>query len=286
MTNRVRAEGATGHGPDSCRCVTPTCVVYLLNLSAEKLQVVKTPRTDFIRDLQNQYAKDDGWLGPKHLSWDVSRGSDFRGIANAVCCMDSFANLKTLMSMPQLEKWLSVDEPLKPSTQKAVEDSFRLFAEIVQDKKLSKILQTPVKISPVEFIGICILIYAFREKATLAQLAAGIAEMRGDVRDQHVDVRMNSRVSKTIVDFVKKWSPTKISGDKGSVASTLKSGSTKRKRGKNVVDEDDDEDDEDEDVEMADGDDRSLRSENQEKERRKIHQRRGVHFRRRPRPCR
>ena len=205
--------------------------------------MVKTPRTDFIRDLQNQYAKDDGWLGPKHLSWDVSRGSDFRGIANAVCCMDSFANLKTLMSMPQLEKWLSVDEPMKPSTQKAVEDSFRLFAEIVQDKKLSKILQTPVKISPVEFIGICILIYAFREKATLAQLAAGISEMRSDVRDQHVDVRMNSRVSKTIVDFVKKWSPTKISGDKGAVASTLKSGSTKRKRSKKVTD-DDEEDEE------------------------------------------
>ncbi|KJA16222.1 hypothetical protein HYPSUDRAFT_147982 [Hypholoma sublateritium FD-334 SS-4] len=220
---------------------------------AEKLQVVKTPRTDFIRDLQNQYAKEDGWLGPKHLAWDVSRGSDFRGIANAVCCMETYANLKALMSMPQLEKWLSIDEPLKASTQKSVEEAFRLFAEIVQDKKLSKVLRTPAKISPVEFIGISILIYAFRDKATLAQLAAGIADMRRDVRDQHVDIRMNTRVSKTIVDFVKKWSPTKVSGDKGGVASTLKSSSsTKRKRAK---DANDDDDDDDEDFEMDVDDD-------------------------------
>lgn len=213
--------------------------------------MVKTPRTDFIRDLQNEYAKEDGWLGPKHLAWDVSRGSDFRGIANAVCCMETYANLKGLMSMPQLEKWLSIDEPLKMSTQKTVEEAFRLFAAIVQDKKLSKVLRTPAKISPVEFIGISILIYAYRDKATLAQLASGIADMRKDVRDQHVDIRMNTRVSKTIVDFVKKWSPTKISGDKGGVASTLKSSSsTKRKRTKDATDDDDDED-----VEMDDGDD-------------------------------
>ncbi|KAF8970915.1 hypothetical protein BDZ97DRAFT_1789327 [Flammula alnicola] len=217
---------------------------------AEKLQVIKTSRADFIRELQNTYLKDDGWLGSKHLAWDISRGSDFRGLAQAVCCMDTFASLKTTsISMAQLEKWLSIEEPLKSDVHKRVEDTYRIFAEMVQDTKLNKVFQKPAKISPLEFIVIGLMIFVHKDKVSLAQLSAGIGQMREDVRSEHVDIRMNARVSKTMIEFIKKWVPSMIAGDTGGVASGTKgAGGVKRKRvAKKTANDDDDEEDADDD---------------------------------------
>ncbi|KAF9475571.1 hypothetical protein BDN70DRAFT_813905, partial [Pholiota conissans] len=181
---------------------------------AEKLQVVKTPRTDLVRELQSEFLKDDGWLGPKHLTWDQTRGNDFRQLAFSLYCVDVFAELTmSMVNMSRLEKWLAIDEPLPLKTEKSIRDTFRIFAELVQDEKLKKVLKTAPKISPVEFIGIVLLIYANKDKASLAQISAGIGEMRGQVRSEHIDIRMNTRVTKTILDFISEWTPKKITGD-------------------------------------------------------------------------
>lgn len=194
--------------------------------------MVKTPRTDLIRDLQNEYLKDDGWLGPKHLVWDRTRGSDFRGIALSLYCMDTYSELKwSMVTMSRLEKWLNIDEPLNSKTETAIYDTFRVFAEMVQDDKLKKVFASPPKISPVEFIGIVLIIFCHKDSRSLAQISAGIEEMRAAVRSEHVDVRLNTRVSKTILDFISNWVPKKIPGDKGGPANSAKGKlGVKRKR--------------------------------------------------------
>ena len=61
--------------------------------------MIKTPRADFIREILNTHMRDvdssssgnrssGGWLSSRGLDWDTSRGSDFRGLAQAVYIMD------------------------------------------------------------------------------------------------------------------------------------------------------------------------------------------------------
>jgi len=45
---------------------------------AEKLQVISTQRSAFIKSLQQQFLKDSDSLAGEYLEWDRSRGSDFR----------------------------------------------------------------------------------------------------------------------------------------------------------------------------------------------------------------
>ena len=196
--------------------------------------------------------KEDGWLGAGSLEWDTSRGSDFRGLAQAVYYMDKFSTAKVpVSSMTQLEKWLGLGEPFSASFQSKAEDSYRIFAEMVQDKTLNKVFKKPAKVSPIEFIVIGVFIFAHKDQASLAQLSAGIAQLRDDVREKHLDIRMNTRVSKTLIEFIQRWDPksTKIPGDTGGPAgSTVNNTGVKRKRPVSKKG-DEDEDDELEDDE-------------------------------------
>ena len=45
---------------------------------AEKLQVISTQRSAFVKSLQQQFLKDSDSLAGEYLEWDRSRGSDFR----------------------------------------------------------------------------------------------------------------------------------------------------------------------------------------------------------------
>lgn len=199
--------------------------------------------------------KEDGWLGAGSLEWDTSRGSDFRGLAQAVYYMDKYSIAKVPpSSMTQLEKWLGLGEPFSASFQSKAEDSYRIFAEMVQDKTFSKVFKKPVKLSPIEFILIGVFIFAHKDQASLAQLSAGVGQLRDDVREKHLDIRMNTRVSKTLIEFIQRWDPKsiKIPEDSGGPAgSTNSHPGVKRKRPvskKADDDEDELEDDEDEEA--------------------------------------
>ncbi|KAF5313905.1 hypothetical protein D9619_013062 [Psilocybe cf. subviscida] len=218
---------------------------------AEKLQIIKTDRADFVRQLQNEYMKENGYLGPQYLPWDVSRGSDYRGIAQAICCMDTFSNPKAPQpALPVLERWLSVEDPLPSATRKSMEDAFKKFVALVKDDKLNRVFSDPARISPLEFMGISLFIFVHKDKATLAQLSAGIHTMRLELRVQYLDIRQNNRVTKALTDFIRAWRP----GGSTSTAKAQKekkgtATGTKRKRtSKNKDDDDDDVDEEDMDV--------------------------------------
>ncbi|KIJ94161.1 hypothetical protein K443DRAFT_12331 [Laccaria amethystina LaAM-08-1] len=180
---------------------------------AEKLQVVNTPRAAFIRELQTLHLKEEGGLSGEGLEWDRSRGSDFRGIAQAVWCMDKLPTLKSVGSHSQLEKWLSANDTLNPTFRTKVQDTFRIFSDLVQDPKLNKVFKKPAKVSPVEFVFISTLICAHKDKFSMPQLSVAIGKMRDDVRQKHIDIRMNTRVSKCLMDFIGDLAPVKLAGD-------------------------------------------------------------------------
>ena len=212
----------------------------------EKLQVINGPRAAFIREIQTRYLKEDGALGGDSLDWDRSRGSDFRCISQAIYCMEKFSNNLKGVTMIQLEKWLNIQEPFSSDFKSKISDSYRIFAELVQDRKLNKVFKKPTKVSPVEFTTIGLLVYVHKDKLTMAQLSDGIAKMRDDVRANYVDIRMNGRVMKTMIDFIKSLQMPKIPGDTGGPAgATGSSASLKRKRAEPQFESDDEEDSDD-----------------------------------------
>ncbi|EGN97368.1 hypothetical protein SERLA73DRAFT_75064 [Serpula lacrymans var. lacrymans S7.3] len=194
---------------------------------AEKLQVLSTPMAAFVRSIQATYFATDSVLGEDTLNWDRSRGGDFRCIAQALYIIAKFPHQNSVGTMPQLEKWLT--KPTSgPATKKAkskksdedyedevdlsedsaflerIHDTFRVLSHLVDDKSLSRVfLKKEWKVSPVEFITICLLIAVHKEELSSRELADKIGEMRAHVRQEHVDIRMNGRVSKTLLDFVK-----------------------------------------------------------------------------------
>lgn len=136
--------------------------------------------------------------------------------------------MKNAGSIVQLEKWLNETEEFSSSFKAKVQDGFRVFLDLVLDKKLNKVFKKPAKISPIEFILISLLVAVHKDKFTKAQLSAAIGNMRDDVRDTHVDIRMNDRVTKTMLEFIRQLKPSKVPGDAGSIAGS--SVGEKRKR--------------------------------------------------------
>lgn len=170
----------------------------------EKLQVISTPRAQFVRELQSTFLKDDGGLSDEALEWDRGRGSDFRCLAQAVFLIDKYTTaMKNTGTIIQLEKWLSTDDELPSAFTNRVRDTYRVFAELVLDKKLNRVFKKPAKVSPIEFILISLLIATWKDSMSKAQLSVAVGRMRDDVRDNHVDIRMNAKVAKTMLDFIK-----------------------------------------------------------------------------------
>lgn len=159
-------------------------------------------------------------------------------------------NLKGV-TIIQLEKWLNIQDPFSSDFKAKVSDAYRIFAELVQDRKLNKVFKKPVKVSPVEFTNIGLLVYVHKDTLTMAQLSAAIAKMRDDVRAIYVDIRMNSRVLKTMIDFIKTLKMPKISGDTAGPAGASGSmAGLKRKRAEQQNESEDEEDkDDDENAE-------------------------------------
>ncbi|KAG1830222.1 hypothetical protein EV424DRAFT_1377838 [Suillus variegatus] len=191
---------------------------------AEKLQVINTPMSSFVRQLEVEYFGQDKPLGGDALDWDRSRGGDFRCIAQALYCISKYPSLQSVGTVLQIEKWLH--NPVRRTKSKkkesdddedltkdeiylsCIHDTFRVFSQLVSDPELCSIfLQSGWRISPVEFITICLLISVEKDKLQLRALADKLARMREAVREEHVDIRMNARVAKTLLDFVKGIGP-------------------------------------------------------------------------------
>ncbi|KAJ3971579.1 hypothetical protein EV361DRAFT_949578 [Lentinula raphanica] len=237
--------------------------------SAEKLHVINTPRAQFIRTLVEEFVSES--LGST-IPWDISRGSDFRCIAQAVYLMDKWPTtkseppLKHAGSLQPVEKWLDnvVDKKggksarknddeddygaVPESFAKKVRETFSLMVKMTKSKNLAKPFNLYQKVSPIEMICLSLLIYVHGvlpspgHRMDLAELSETIVEMRHHVREEHKDIRMNDRVGKTMIEFIQSIDEAPA---KTSISAPVPSAKAKGKR-RRVSDADVDMDDDDE----------------------------------------
>ncbi|KAG6865081.1 hypothetical protein C0991_005225 [Blastosporella zonata] len=174
--------------------------------------------------------------------------------------------LKGLGAITQLEKFLAEPVPFAPEFETKVRAALRVMGAIAVDDgtfgmgtermEVRAVFRTPTKLAPVEIVltGLLVGVHMAAAGATgevppkkearkdteareekeaegRKRLAEGISQMRKDVRETHVDIRMNTRVSKTMVEFVRAWCPTSSSTPASMAPSSPSTG--KRKRPKN-----------------------------------------------------
>ncbi|XP_006456991.1 hypothetical protein AGABI2DRAFT_122864 [Agaricus bisporus var. bisporus H97] len=196
---------------------------------AEKLGVVKTPRADFIREIQSEFfQKEIEGLGS--LDWDRSRGTDFRCLLTILWCTDRYkaspANLSNIGSVPQFETFINDPNPVSQKLRDEVLLAFHILENMAVDSDLE--ISSPfrmatsdfagipgmstkakIKVSPVEFICMYLLVFVWKERASPREMARAIRDMRRSVRMEHDDIRTNTKVSKTMVTFIKSINPVK-----------------------------------------------------------------------------
>ncbi|KAJ3509364.1 hypothetical protein NMY22_g16323 [Coprinellus aureogranulatus] len=139
--------------------------------------------SDLVRSIVHTYVTSGG-LNPSILDWDASRGADFRCVASAIYCIAKWPSLDkgyasasiTIPGIETLNKWLSSKDPVPPSFRSKIDDTFHIFSDIAQDKKLSKKAfksvfvkegmrgaGEPAKVAPLEFVCSAVLVGVWRE---------------------------------------------------------------------------------------------------------------------------
>jgi hypothetical protein len=137
------------------------------------------------------------------FEWDHSRGADFRCLAQTMLAIEKYPSPQTVTLAP-LEKWLvQPDAVIEKSFRDRIHKVYQTWVELIRDDTLNKAFKSPSKIAPIEFVLIGLLISVLMDTRTLAQLSEAIRMMRDDVRAKHVDIRLNDRVGRTMLEFIK-----------------------------------------------------------------------------------
>ena len=124
----------------------------------------------------------------------------------------------------QLEKWLKIALPPTEEFKKVVHETYTVLLMLVREKALSGVFRTPARVSPIEFIMIVLFVSLWKDQLTPKQLRMGIEWMRKDVRNYHKDISQNSRVGKTLFEFIRGFKAAKVKsavGDGGETAGQL-----------------------------------------------------------------
>ncbi|KAK7696417.1 hypothetical protein QCA50_001074 [Cerrena zonata] len=197
--------------------------------AAERMQALIGPYPELARDVQRKISGEDGF--GKYLEWSDGRGRDFQCIASMIYLIDSKPTVK-FPSSPILDRWLHDTKNLDESLRKGVMETFDIFLILAKDTKYNAPFQG-LKVSPVEFTMSAVLIHRCKLTHTMAQLSTAIKRMRANVRGQHEDIRSNTRVSNTMITFIKnemKKQKEKADDDISAVEFLKKRKKLKRKR--------------------------------------------------------
>lgn len=101
-----------------------------------------------------------------------------------------------------METWLNKPDTISEKMQEDIESSLKIFRALTTNPKLSKVFHQPVRVSPVEFVFIGVLVHVHKAKLSLTQLSNAIDAMRSDVRKAFSDIRTNTKVSKRLSSFI------------------------------------------------------------------------------------
>lgn len=207
----------------SC-CIQQRVQLGLALTPAEKLSVISTPRSKFIRHLMSTYITSTG-LASDHIKWDRSRGSDFRTITTAVYVLDQ--NFK-VGQLSQIQKWLKSTADPSHSFRTKVDQAFSTLCKLI-DKKYTKafIGYKKPKVAPVELVGMIYLVSTLGDMS-LPDLCNAIVEMRDHVQEHHgANVSLNDRVGKTAIDFINDMAKRRTSSKKRKLEDANESSSKK-----------------------------------------------------------
>ncbi|EIN04175.1 hypothetical protein PUNSTDRAFT_146661 [Punctularia strigosozonata HHB-11173 SS5] len=208
---------------------------------AEKLRAISSDRVRFIVALMERHIRDPSPLGPATLDWDQSRGSDFRCVAQAIQAFTRYPAAKAIPTIQATAKWLSQPD-FSDDFKEQMEETFTTFGKLVTMAKGGRGQRRPFggrykHVAPVEFICLALLIAVHKDKLSQAQLAAAIVGMRDEAREIHPDIRMNSKVSGTMMKYIKEIKPSDFR-DVGEVVGTT-AGKKRKKRAMAASDDED-----------------------------------------------
>ncbi|KAF5389281.1 hypothetical protein D9757_003402 [Collybiopsis confluens] len=181
---------------------------------SEKLSVLSTARTVFIRKLLSTYVTDET-LGK--LNWDTARGADVRVFSHAVFCMELWIfnpdEVKSHGTLQQVEKWLAGAEDFTKDIKAQIRETYDIYVKIATSSKYREPLFAYKKVSPLEMIFIPLLIFIHgvippsESRLSLKKLSMQISDLRSFVRKNNTDVRMNARVGKSMMEYIKQLEP-------------------------------------------------------------------------------
>ncbi|EIW77494.1 hypothetical protein CONPUDRAFT_61476, partial [Coniophora puteana RWD-64-598 SS2] len=166
---------------------------------AERMQALVGVLPSLVREVQSQILGESGFQGC--LDWGTSRGRDFHCLASILFMIQHLPK-KTFPGSSQLEKWLSETELLSERLRTDFMEIFSVFIYLARDKHYNASLNKPSRVSPIEFIMIGVLIHKYRTKLTMTQLSSAVQQMRSHVRVTFTDIRSNTKVTRTLLDFI------------------------------------------------------------------------------------
>ena len=167
----------------------------------ERLQALVGPWSTVIREIQNHVLGKEGFEG--YLDWGHARGRDFRCLATIGYLIENHPKT-AVPGTTTLEKWLQKSQPVSTQLRVDLHETFQIFVILARDKKYSRSLNRPTRVSPIEFVMIGVFIYLKRQILSLAQISSAIEKMRKDVRASHQDIRSNTRVTRHLMKFMAK----------------------------------------------------------------------------------
>jgi hypothetical protein len=151
------------------------------------------------------------------LEWDTKRGRDYQNLAHFIFCCDRLP-AEDLPTPHKLEVWLSREDPPTQSFKNDIEAVLTDFWNMATDKSLNEAFRhINRRIAPVEFVFIgesfhyfilftkvsskvspkAVLLYQLRKYNKQAR-AKALYHLRKSIREQFVDIRMNTKVGKAM----------------------------------------------------------------------------------------
>jgi hypothetical protein len=147
---------------------------------------------------------DDGLTS--FIKLDTSRAKDFQLVGSMILLLYHLPNLVDL-SARHLEKFVDSADPPDKSFKQHVDSVFSLLHTVASDERFNYPFQSWAKLSPVEFVFVGGMLsrlgnFIPNNIPVLARAAERIYAMRTQVRKVHTDIRMNSKVGKTLHAFI------------------------------------------------------------------------------------
>ncbi|KAG8681909.1 hypothetical protein FRC09_017150, partial [Ceratobasidium sp. 395] len=202
---------------------------------AEKQKSISSPTVTWIRGLVSKYFEGDDGI-PQYLPMNTKRSKDFQCFSQFVCMATALPSFE-MPATAKLSKFLNEQDERSKPFKNAVERAVTTLSELSKNKSHVKTVgSTPI--APVELVHICLLCLMLSGRS-LQVIANKISEMRSHVREQHVDIRANSRVARTFAEYLERFQAPGLPGPEADwKPSTNGAQSSKLGKKRKAVDED------------------------------------------------